>query len=92
MDTEANLVAEVMETERRWVQAHRDLDTAVIAEILDEDYVRILEEGTVLGKSEVVASYASGERHWDVAEGSDYSVHVFGDDNTAVVIGIGIVR
>jgi ketosteroid isomerase-like protein len=83
---EVMAINEVMETERRWVQAHRDLDVAVIAEILDEAYARIEKDGTISRKSDVVASYGSGERHWDVAEGSDYSVQVF--DDTAVVVGI----
>ena len=79
-------INELMETERRWVQAHRDLDLAVIGEILDEEYARIEKDGSTSRKSDVVASYSSGQRHWDVAEGSDYTVQVF--DDTAVVVGI----
>ncbi len=75
---------QVMRTERRWVQAHRDLDAEEIASILDESYKRIQGDG-VVGKQEVVASYRSGQRRWDVAEGSDYSVQVFA--GFAVVVG-----
>jgi ketosteroid isomerase-like protein len=85
-DQQAKLISEVLETERRWVQAHRDLDVAAIAKILDETYARIEKDGSISRKSDVVASYSSGERHWDVAEGSDYAVQVFED--TAVVVGI----
>lgn len=76
---------QIMMIERRWVQAHRDLKPAEIEFILDEDYGRI-EGNKVVGKGEVVASYKSGQRHWDVAEGSDYSVQIF--DNFAVVVGV----
>jgi hypothetical protein len=86
MDEVAIHITEVLETERRWVQAHRELNIADIEDILDEAYKRIEEDGSVTGKSDVVASYRSGERHWDVAEGSDYAVQVF--ENTAVVAGI----
>ena len=84
--SEAKAINEVMETEHRWVRAHRGLDVAVIAEILDEGYARIEKDGSISRKSDVVGSYSSGERHWDVAEGSDYTVQVF--DNMAVVVGI----
>ncbi len=85
-DQQAKVVVEVLETEARWVQAHHDLDVAAIEDILDDAYRRIEQDGAVIGKSEVVASYRSGERHWDVAEGSDYAVQVF--DDVAVVAGI----
>jgi ketosteroid isomerase-like protein len=80
---QARAMAEVMAVEARWVQAHRDLDAATIAEILDDDYKRIHENGSVIGKDDVVAYFQNGWRHWDVAEGSDYSVQVF--DNVALV-------
>jgi hypothetical protein len=32
-------VEEAIAVERRWVQAHRDLDLEVLEDILDEDYV-----------------------------------------------------
>ena len=69
-DEQTKRIAEVMETEHRWVQAHRDLDVAVIAEILDDDYVRIEKDGSTSRKRDVVASYNSGKRHWDVAKGA----------------------
>ncbi len=74
-----------MTTERRWVQAHRDLNTADIEFLLDEDYKRV-EGSKVVSKGNVVASYKSGHRRWEVAEGSDYSVQVF--DGFAVVVGV----
>ena len=79
MSQQTDLIAEVMETEQRWVQAHRDLNVAAIEDILDEEYKRIQADNTVIGKTGVVASYRSGKRHWDVAEGSDYAVRVIND-------------
>jgi ketosteroid isomerase-like protein len=75
----------VIETERRWVEAHRDLNVADIEEILDEAYKRIQANDTEIGKTGVVASYRSGKRHWSVAEGSDYAVRVI--DDVALVTG-----
>lgn len=74
-----------METERRWVQAHRSMDAAEIEDILDESYKRIQSDGSVVSKAETVASYQSGKRHWETAEVSDYSVQVF--KGFAVVVG-----
>lgn len=85
MDQQADLIAEIMATEQRWVQAHRDLNVADIEDILDEEYKRIQADDTVIGKSGVVASYRSGERHWTIAEGSDYAVRVI--DDVALVTG-----
>lgn len=75
---------QVIRTEQRWVHAHRDLNVADIEDILDEDFRRI-EEDRVVGKQEVVASYKSGQRQWELAEGTGYSVQVFG--SFAVVVG-----
>lgn len=80
------MAAEVMATERRWVQAHRDLDIAEIESILDDGYKRIQGDDTVIGKRDVIASYRSGHRRWDVAEGSDYTVQLV--DDFAVIVGL----
>jgi ketosteroid isomerase-like protein len=78
-------VREVIETERRWVQAHRDLDLATIDGILAEDYVQIRPDGSLIGKVDLLESYGSGNRHWDVAESDQYQVNVLGD--AAVLVG-----
>ena len=85
MNNPADPSEQVMQTERRWVQAHRLLNVTEIEDILDESYMRIEADGTVVGKADAVASYQSGERRWDTAEASDYTVQVF--SNFAVVVG-----
>lgn len=85
MSQQTDLIAEVMETEQRWVQAHRDLNVADIEDILDKEYKRIQADDTVIAKTGVVASYRSGKRRWSVAEGSDYAVRVV--DDVALVTG-----
>ncbi len=81
---------EVIETERRWVQAHRDLDIDVIKEILHENYTQLKSDGSLARKIETVASYASGKRHWEVAQSDQYDVQIFGD--IALLIGRWIGR
>jgi len=62
---------EIIEVERRWVQAHRDLDIDVIREILAEDYVQVRADGKVIGKAEVLQSYQTGRRYWDLAQSDE---------------------
>lgn len=74
----------LLQTERRWTNAHLTLNLAEIQDILDDDYKRI-DGDHVLNKAHVIASYASGQRHWDVAEGRNYSIHIY--ENFATVVG-----
>jgi ketosteroid isomerase-like protein len=76
---------EVIEVERRWVQAHSDLDLDAIQEILAEDYLQIRADGTVIGKAEALQSYQSGKRRWDNADSDEYSVAVYGE--VAILVG-----
>jgi ketosteroid isomerase-like protein len=73
------LIDEVIETERRWVQAHRDLDIVALENLLAEDYVQIRPDGSVVGKLAVLESYRSGNRRWDQADSDQYRVSVLGD-------------
>lgn len=75
---------DILKTEKRWVEAHLTLNTQDIEDILDNDYKRI-ENDKIVTKAEVLASYKSGHRHWDVAEGRDYTVNIHG--NFATVVG-----
>jgi len=81
----SKLIEEVIATERRWVKAHLELDLDTIASILSDGYRQIRADGSVIGKEELLASYRSGERKWDVAESDDYEVRIYGE--TAVLIG-----
>ena len=84
------VVEEIIEVERRWVQAHRDLDLEVLEDILDEDYVQIRPDGSVVGKLAVLESYKSGNRRWDQADSDQYRVSVLGD--VAILIGRWVGR
>ena len=83
-------VEEVIGAERRWVQAHRDLDLEALEDILDEDYVQIRSDGSVIGKQEALESYRSGNRRWDHADSDQYQVTVLG--NSAILVGRWIGR
>ena len=80
-----NHVQAVIQRDIAWAQAHLDLDLNVIAEIASEDYRQRQPDGTYIGKKELLTSYASGNRHWEVAESTDHHVQI--DNNLAVVIG-----
>lgn len=76
---------EIAEVERRWVQAHRDLDLAAIDEILAEDYAQIQADGVVVGKAETIRSFRSGKRRWDYANSDELRINVHGD--VAILVG-----
>lgn len=76
---------EIIEAERRWVQAHRDLDLEVLESMLAEDYLQIRSDGSVVGRQEVLDSYKSGKRYWEIAESDEYKINVLG--NSAILIG-----
>jgi ketosteroid isomerase-like protein len=78
-------IKDVMATEQAWVRAHIDLDLHVLDQIMADDYLAVGGEGELIDKAQTLASYGSGERHWDVAEGDEYRVHLF--DRTALVYG-----
>lgn len=86
-----NDYTEVMQTEKRWVAAHHSLNAKDIEDILDTDYKRI-EGNKLIGKAEALASYTSGQRHWDVAQGSDYTVNIHNEFATVVGLwrGVGV--
>ena len=88
--SEEELVQEVIAAERRWVQAHRDLDLDVLAEMMAEDYVQIRPDGSVVGKQEALESYRSGNRRWDHADSDQYRVTML--DGTAILVGRWIGR
>lgn len=87
---EAQAIQEVIATERRWVQAHRQLDIETLAEILADDYSQIRADGSVIGKAHALASYASRTRHWNYANSDQYQIRVY--DNIAILIGRWVGR
>lgn len=85
MNFETDQIAEVLDVERAWVAAHRSLDLEVLTRILSDEYRQIQSDGNVIGKDELLNSYRSGLRRWDIAESDQYEVRLFGD--IALLIG-----
>jgi ketosteroid isomerase-like protein len=85
MDFEADQIAEVLDVERSWVAAHRSLDLDIIKSILSEENRQIQSDGTVIGKDELLDSYRSGVRRWDIAESDEHEVRML--DDVALMIG-----
>ena len=85
MDKESKLIKEVLNVERRWVEAHRNLDLDTISSILADDYRQIQADGRVIGKDELIQTYNSGNRRWEIAESNDYEVRLLG--SVALLIG-----
>jgi ketosteroid isomerase-like protein len=70
---------ELIEIEQEWVRAHGEMDLQTIRSILDEDYTQLRTDGTLIGKSALVADYSTGQRHWDIAESEPIKVQIIGD-------------
>ena len=85
MGNESTLIKEVLNVERGWVEAHRSLDLDSIRDILADDYRQIQADGRVIGKDELIQSYNSGNRRWEIAESDDYEVRLLG--SAALLIG-----
>jgi ketosteroid isomerase-like protein len=77
--------AEVIAVEQAWVEAHRNLDLATLEHILSDQYRQIQANGKVIGKKELLASYRSGLRNWEIAESDQYEIRLLGE--TALLIG-----
>lgn len=78
-------IQEVLETEQDWTKAFLTGDLATLEKLMDEDYQQIQSDGSVKNKSEVLATFDSGERAWDIAESDEYVVQRYGD--VAVLTG-----
>ena len=76
----------VIGAEQRLAAAHFTLDLAVIAMLLHDDYVIVQAGGRIETKADVLASYASGDRHWDAAAVEGLDVKLYGD--VARVLGV----
>ena len=84
-DTKSESISQVIATELRWVKAHREMDLGTIAEILSEGYRQIGNDGSIILKDQLLESYRSGERRWEIAESSEHDVQIVGD--IAMLIG-----
>lgn len=71
--------------ERALAAAHLTLDLDVIDRLLHPDYVIVQPGGAVETKSDVLASYRTGTRHWDKASVDDFDIRLYRD--AGVVVG-----
>jgi len=70
--------------EQRWRQAQLDTDTAVMANMLAEDYLGISSDGTLATRGETIAAFRSGAYRFTKIDTSDRHIRVYG--TTAVVV------
>ena len=75
----------VAQAESKLADAHLQLDLKTIDHLLHSDYVIVQPGGKVETKAEVLASYKTGTRHWDIAQSDQLDIHFYGA--SAVVIG-----
>ena len=78
----------ICKAEQALAKAHLEMDITTIAALLHEDYILMQPAGRLETKAEVLASYQTGNRHWDRAEVEELDVKLYGD--MARVVGIWI--
>lgn len=76
---------EIIVIERAWVEAHRSLDLDTLENMLSDQYRQVQADGKVIGKRELLVSYRSGQRMWEIAESDQYEIRLMGD--IALLIG-----
>lgn len=57
----------IIAAERELAAAHLTLDRAVLDRLLHRDYVIIQPDGSIETKAEIIDSFATGNRRWDMA-------------------------
>lgn len=77
--------AEVIAVEQAWVEAHRNLDLDTLEHILSDQYRQLQADGKVIGKQDLLVSYRTGLRNWEIAESDQYEIRMLGE--TALLIG-----
>jgi len=85
MTSKPSFAEQVIKRDLDWAQAHRNLDLDLIDDILAEDYQQVRSDGTIIGKQELIDSYRSGDRFWEIAESTDHHVQLV--DDLAIVFG-----
>jgi ketosteroid isomerase-like protein len=75
----------VRSAEEQLAEAHMRLDIGLIDNLLHPDYIIVQPGGRVERKEQVLESYRSGARHWDLAASDEMDVRIYTD--TAIVVG-----
>lgn len=79
MVDESNLLEKLLKTEQKWADAHLSLDLNALEDILSDQYRQIQSDGSVIEMGELLTSYRSGNRRWNVAESDKHEVRILGD-------------
>jgi ketosteroid isomerase-like protein len=78
-------VAKILALEKKWTDAYKLRNIAIMTSMLAEDFVITVEDGSVFGKVGYMSHTADTSTQVDLAEESDLRVIVHG--NVAVVVG-----
>jgi len=81
----SSLIKQVIQRDLEWAQAHIDLNLELIDQILSEEHQQRQPDGTYKGKAELLESYSSGNRYWEIANSKNHHVQLAG--NLAILIG-----
>ena len=85
MMPESEAFEQVLRAGREWLLAHLNCDVAALGLLMADEYAQVTDEGKVVRKTEVIASFESSARHWDEAQSDELQVRVYGE--AAVVVG-----
>jgi ketosteroid isomerase-like protein len=85
MDDDNAHVEQIIAVEKIWAAAHQDLDLDTIEDILSDQYRQVQADGSLIGKEELLESYRSGQRNWEIAESDHHEIRLLG--NVALLIG-----
>jgi hypothetical protein len=55
------------------------MDLTVISETLDDEFVQLKPDGRMIGKEEIIKSYSSGGRTWEIAKSKPLMVKIIGE-------------
>jgi len=77
---------ELIAVDKRMQRAFVDKDVAAIDDILTDDYVLVLSDGSERTKADVLNELRSANTHWDVNETSGWEVKIHGD--VAIVVAM----
>lgn len=70
---------ELLDIEQAWVRAHLEMNIQTIRAILDDEYTQLKADGSLIGKHALLADYALGLRHWEIAKSEPIKVQIVGD-------------
>lgn len=83
----AGAAAQVRKLEEKWTAAYKERDIDLLSNLLTEDFVITVEDGSTYSKAGYITHSADTSVHVEVAELSDLRVRVRGGGNIAVVTG-----